>query len=83
MNYKTDSGTFDCHAEFINVTGTDDKPILFYNDSITIEDWDNHNPCYHRPCDDLDIFNFDYAVEMIRLNLAMTALKAGAVLESN
>jgi len=31
-----------CSATFENVTGTGNKPILFYNHSVTIKDWNNN-----------------------------------------
>jgi len=31
-----------CNDKFVNVTGTDNKPILYYNTSMTIQDWNNN-----------------------------------------
>ena len=38
----TDKTELDCHIELINITGTDNKPIVFYNSSVTIENWNNN-----------------------------------------
>jgi parallel beta-helix repeat protein len=40
--YQTDRIGLDCHSNFINVIGTDNKPIVFYNTSVTIKNWDNN-----------------------------------------
>ena len=32
----------DCHSQFINVTGTDNKPIVFFNSSVQIQNWNNN-----------------------------------------
>jgi hypothetical protein len=32
----------DCDYTFINVTGTDNKPIIFYNNTVTINGWNNN-----------------------------------------
>ena len=34
--------TNDFNHEFINVNGTEDKPIVYYNSSVTIENWYNN-----------------------------------------
>ncbi len=36
---KTDS---DCNNELINVSGTDNKPIVYYNDTVDLKNWDNN-----------------------------------------
>ncbi len=45
---------------------------------LSIEDWDNHNNCYHKSCDKVDIMAFDYAAEIVKFNLAVLVKKAGA-----
>ena len=32
----------ECNSKFTNVTGTDNKPILFYNSSVIIDGWNNN-----------------------------------------
>ena len=34
--------TIGCTNKFFNVTGTGDKPILLFNNPVTIKDWDNN-----------------------------------------
>lgn len=43
---------------------------------LTIEDWQTKTPCYHRPCDKKETLNIEYAMQIIRLNLALVAEKA-------
>jgi len=40
--YLTTRAAFDCNAEFTDVTGTDNKPIVFYNTTVNIQDWNNN-----------------------------------------
>ena len=42
VSYSTDGINMDCHSQFINVTGTDNKPIVFFNSSVHIQDWNNN-----------------------------------------
>ena len=42
---------------------------------LSIEHWENHNPCYHKACDKLDTLSWDYAADIVRLNLAVIAGK--------
>ena len=42
---------------------------------LTIEDWNNHNPCYHQSCDTIDKIDFDYATEIVKLNLATILIR--------
>jgi hypothetical protein len=42
---------------------------------LSIEHWENHNPCYHKACDKMEALSWDYAAEIIRLNLAVIAGK--------
>jgi hypothetical protein len=44
---------------------------------LSIEHWDNHNPCYHRPCDTMQGLDWDFAADIARLNLAVIAGKSG------
>ncbi len=37
---------------------------------LTIEDWQTKTPCYHQACDRPATLNFDYALEIAKLNLA-------------
>ncbi len=43
---------------------------------LTIEHWDAKTPCYHLACDQLNTINWGYALEVVRLNLAVVAQKA-------
>lgn len=43
---------------------------------LSIEHWDNHNPCYHRTCDTMQGLDWDFAADIARLNLAVIAGKA-------
>ncbi|HBE89030.1 MAG TPA: hypothetical protein DDW67_07825 [Elusimicrobia bacterium] len=43
---------------------------------LSIEHWDNHNPCYHRPCDTMQGLDWDFAADIARLNLAVIAGKS-------
>lgn len=43
---------------------------------LSIEHWEAHNPCYHKACDKLESLSWDYAVQIVRLNLAVIAGKA-------
>lgn len=42
---------------------------------LSIEHWENHNPCYHKACDKLEALAWDYASDIVRLNLAVIAGK--------
>lgn len=42
---------------------------------LSIEHWSDHNPCYHKTCDKLEALSWDYAVQLLRLNLAVAAGK--------
>jgi len=44
---------------------------------LSIEHWENHNPCYHKACDKLEGLRWDYASDIVKLNLAVIAGKAG------
>lgn len=43
---------------------------------LSIESWEDHNPCYHQACDKMAPLSWDYAAEIVRLNLAVIAGKA-------
>jgi hypothetical protein len=43
---------------------------------LSIEHWENHNPCYHRPCDTMQGLDWDFAADIARLNLAVMAGKS-------
>jgi hypothetical protein len=42
---------------------------------LSIEHWEDHNPCYHKSCDKLETLSWDYASQLVRLNLAVVAGK--------
>ncbi len=44
---------------------------------LTIEHWKTKTPCYHRACDRDETLNYPYAAEIVKLNVAAVALKAG------
>ena len=52
--------------------GSDHVPFLENNIPavLSIEDWENKNPCYHQACDKLDKIDWDFAMEILKLNLA-------------
>ncbi len=54
------------HVPFLN----EDVPAL-----LTIENWKTHTPCWHKSCDTLDTLNFEYAVEVLKMNVAMVLEK--------
>jgi len=43
---------------------------------LSIEHWEEHNPCYHKACDKLEALSWNYAADIVRLNLAVIAGKA-------
>lgn len=43
---------------------------------LSIESWEDHSPCYHKACDKLEALSWDYASDIVRLNLAVIAGKA-------
>ncbi len=49
------------HIPFLN----NDIPAL-----LTIENWKTHTPCWHKSCDTLDTLNFEYAMEILKLNFS-------------
>lgn len=42
---------------------------------LSIEHWENHNPCYHKACDKMETLTWDYAADIVRVNLAVIAGK--------
>ncbi len=57
----------------LNPWGSDHVPFID-NDIpalLTIENWKTHTPCWHKSCDTLDTLNFEYAIEILKLNIAM------------
>lgn len=58
--------------------GSDHVPLLEAGipTYLSIEHWENHNPCYHRSCDKLEGLRWDYAADIVKLNLAVIAGKA-------
>ena len=57
----------------LNPWGSDHVPFLDEGVPaiLSIENWKTHTPCWHKSCDTLDTLNFDYAVEILKMNLAM------------
>lgn len=43
---------------------------------LSIEHWEDHNPCYHKACDKMDSLSWTYASDLVKLNLAVVAGKA-------
>jgi hypothetical protein len=58
--------------------GSDHVPFLSKKIAsiLTIEHWNTKTPCYHQACDTPDHLNYDYAREIVRLNVASVILKA-------
>lgn len=42
---------------------------------LTIQDWNTKNPCFHSECDTIDKLNFDYVLEVAKLNLSAIITK--------
>jgi len=42
---------------------------------LSIEHWETHSPCYHQTCDQMEGLAWDYAAEIVKLNLAVIAGK--------
>ncbi len=65
----------------LNAWGSDHVPFIEAGvpTLLTIEHWNTHTPCWHRSCDTLSTLNFAYGKEIVRLNIAALALKAGLV----
>lgn len=57
--------------------GSDHVPFLKRGvpSMLTIEDWDTKTPCYHQECDTAEKLNFDYALQITRLNLSAVLSK--------
>ncbi len=53
--------------------GSDHEPFVKAGvpAALTIEDWDNHNPCYHQSCDTIDKIDFKFMEAIIKSNAAM------------
>jgi Zn-dependent M28 family amino/carboxypeptidase len=58
--------------------GSDHVPFLEKNipSILTIEHWPTKTPCYHSSCDKPDHLTYEYGIEIIKLNIATTYLKA-------
>ncbi len=52
--------------------GSDHVPFLEKDvpTLLTIEDWSTKTPCYHQACDKPETLNYDYALEIAKLNAA-------------
>jgi len=52
--------------------GSDHVPFLDagINAILTLEDWETKTPCYHKACDKIESLNFNYAAEVVKLNIA-------------
>ena len=48
---------------------------------LTIEHWDTRTPHYHRRSDKPATLNYDYAVQVVRMNVAALIQKAGVRLD--
>ncbi len=57
--------------------GSDHVPFLKkgITSILTIEHWGTKTPCYHRSCDKPDHLNYEYALEISRLNVASIILR--------
>ncbi len=57
----------------LNPWGSDHVPFLNAGVPaiLTIENWKTHTPCWHKSCDTIEKLNFEYAIEVLKLNLAM------------
>jgi Zn-dependent M28 family amino/carboxypeptidase len=57
--------------------GSDHVPFINKNipTLLTIEHWKTKTPCYHARCDLPDHLSYDYAVDIIKLNIAASYLK--------
>ncbi|MEW5951784.1 MAG: M28 family peptidase [Elusimicrobiota bacterium] len=55
--------------------GSDHVPFLEQGifSYLSIEHWQDHNPCYHKSCDKIDSLNWNYALEILKLNAAVIA----------
>jgi aminopeptidase-like protein len=58
--------------------GSDHVPFLKKGipSVLSIEHWKTKTPCYHAACDKPDHLNYDYAAEIIKLNLATVLYKS-------
>lgn len=58
--------------------GSDHVPFLNKGipSVLTIEHWKTKTPCYHSACDKPDHLNYEYAAEIIKLNLATILYKS-------
>jgi Zn-dependent M28 family amino/carboxypeptidase len=58
--------------------GSDHVPFLQKDipTVLTIEHWPTKTPCYHSKCDLPDHLTYDYAAEIIKLNIAASYLKS-------
>lgn len=58
--------------------GSDHVPFLKMNvpSILTIEHWNTKTPCYHKLCDKPDHLTYDYAAEIVKLNIAAIYLKS-------
>jgi hypothetical protein len=57
--------------------GSDHVPFLKRNipSILTIENWDTKTPCYHQKCDTPETLNYQYSVEIGKLNVAAVLAK--------
>ena len=61
----------------LNPWGSDHMPFLNNNVSaiLTIESWQDHTPCWHKSCDTLETLNFEYALEVLKINLSAILIR--------
>lgn len=57
--------------------GSDHVPFLQYKvpSILTIEHWKTKTPCYHQECDKIETINFEYLMEILKLNIAAATEK--------
>lgn len=56
----------------LNPWGSDHMPFIDADIPavLSIETWKTHTPCWHKSCDTIDSLNFNYAVEILKMNFA-------------
>lgn len=56
----------------LNPWGSDHMPFIDADIPavLSIETWKTHTPCWHKSCDTIDSLNFNYAIEILKMNFA-------------
>jgi len=61
----------------INTDSSDGDHVPFLEAGVpgylSIEHWKKRNPCYHKSCDTMDRLDWDFAAEVVKMNLAVIA----------